>query len=155
MKSILTNLRSIFQGSTTLDYIKDHSIIVDDIEMRLDKISVKDFPAIILTRGGERTIQSDHDLVIWSKTVEMLIAQGFDKIDTVILGDHTTKGITEISDDIFSVIYDNANLNGIVKGFNPATIRIEEGFLSDFSSAYIAARKIFIDFMKIEQIKSE
>lgn len=154
MKEILINLRTRLQQSTILDYIKDHSIIVDDTEIRMQKISVKDFPAIILTRSGENTAQSDHDLVIWRKGIEIMVGQGYDKIDTVILGDHTIKGITEITDDILSAIMEDPTLNKVTKGFDPSTIRIEEGFLSDFS-VYIAARRIFIDFFKIEQIKSE
>jgi hypothetical protein len=154
MKEILTNLRTRLQQSTILDYIKDNSIIVDDTELRIQKISVKDFPAIILSRGGENTAQSDHDLVLWRKGIEIVVAQDYDKIDTVILGDHTVKGITEITDDILSAICEEPTLQNATKGFDPSTIRIEEGFLSEFS-AYVAARRMFIDFFKIKQIQSE
>lgn len=154
MKQLLLNLQTRLRDSDILSYIDDDSILVDDTELRFQKISVDFFPGIVLQRAGENTAQSHSDLVIWRKTVEIVHAQQYNEVDTVIMGDGDTKGITDITDDILAAIYEEPGLNNYVRGFDPGTIRIEEGFLSDYN-IYTAARRMFIDFLKVEQIKSQ
>ena len=154
MKEILVNLQKVLRESSFLDFFNDKSIIVDDIEFRIEKMSVKDFPIILLSRAGERVATGRQDRIVQRKTVEILVAQQYNKVDTVILGDHLIKGITEISDLIIDAISENPTLNDICRGFDPETINIEEGFLLGNSSSYLAGRKIYFDFFKLKSINS-
>lgn len=151
MKQLLINLKSVLENSNKLEIIKN--IKISDTEETIKKVSVKQFPIIILSRGGESIATGAKDRIVKRMTVDILVAQRYDKIETVILGDHNVKGITELSDLILDAISENPKLNNYCRGFDPTTIRIEEGFLQNFS-AYVAGRRLFIDFFKLKAIYS-
>ena len=155
MKQLLIKLKELFESSSFISYIKFVDIV--DIEERiktLNKISISKYPLILIGRGGENVATGAQDRIIKRLTIDLLVVQRYDKIETVILGDHNTKGITEITDDIENAISENPTLNNFARGWDPGTLRIEEGFLQGNFSAYTAGRRMAIDFFKLKAINS-
>lgn len=153
IEKILISLQRLFRESSRLNYIRDTSIIISEIEGDILDFKLTEMPAIQILPGPENVINGQRDIIYNGDEIQINIVNHYLKSDTILFGDKRIIGLLKFVKDMKGAISDTPLLYGACQGWVPSSRRILPMVIPD-KEPYTLGRTIFITYKTIESVNA-